>query len=198
MSNNKLKNVKAVKEMLQGTHKTQTKKLISVYKEDTISVKRNVGDVWVDENGVSWEQKSGYKVKLGKLAKHREYMNTFPNCPKEVCTCHKPSNADEKMRGYHGMCLDCVIDMEHTMKINGTFDEYQRKKMLDNANVWLKNAETEKELLKYAIRQKYFNEDGSVDEWEGGKSYEDIVKDIDNQFESFKENFIKKLENQKN
>ena len=43
----KLKNIKAVKEMLGGEHKTQTKKTISF--ADKVFVKREVGETWVDD-----------------------------------------------------------------------------------------------------------------------------------------------------
>ena len=82
----KLKNVKAVSEMIAGTHKSQTKKTIG-FSEVKSFIKREVGETWVDEDGNSWEQKKGYKVKLGKLSELRNDLNSFPNCDKEVCTC---------------------------------------------------------------------------------------------------------------
>ena len=41
---NKLKNVKAVKEMLDGKHKTQTKKTVSF--ADKVIERREVGETW--------------------------------------------------------------------------------------------------------------------------------------------------------
>ena len=32
-------------------------------------VKREVGEQWTDDDGTLWEQRKGYKVKLGKLSK---------------------------------------------------------------------------------------------------------------------------------
>ena len=45
----KLNNIKAVKEMLGGEHKTQTKKTISF--TDKVFVKREVGETWIDDKG---------------------------------------------------------------------------------------------------------------------------------------------------
>ena len=67
----KLKNVKAVKEMVAGTHKSQTKTTVGFGETKTV-VKREVGDRWTDDNGNVWEQKKGYKVKLGKLSELRK------------------------------------------------------------------------------------------------------------------------------
>lgn len=190
----KLQNVKAIKEMLAGTHRTQTKTTIGF--ENKEFVKREVGEQWTDEFGNLWEQKKGYKVKLGKLSEVRKQTSQFPNCPKETCTCTNPSSADKKMMAYHGMCLECVTDMETTLKLEGKYKEYERNKMLENAKAWLKQAEVEKEILKSALKAQYILEDGRVEEWEGGMSPEELEAKIDAEFEKFKTEFIGKLENE--
>ena len=51
---NKLQNIKAIKEMLAGTHKFQTKKTIgfSDAKESAEkNKKRNIGDIWEEKIG---------------------------------------------------------------------------------------------------------------------------------------------------
>jgi hypothetical protein len=189
----KLQNIKAIKEMIAGTHRTQTKTTIGFETKDY--VRREVGEQWTDEFGNQWEQKKGYKVKLGKLSEVRKEVSQFSNCRKEVCTCANPSQADKKMMVYHGMCLDCVIDMEHQLKIEGKFKEYERSKILENAKAWLKQAEIEKEILKTGLKAQYILEDGRVEEWEGGISPEELEAKIDAEFEKFKTEFIAKLEN---
>ena len=188
----KLNNIKAVKEMIAGNHRTQTKNTVS-FDESKGVVKREVGDQWTDNDGNIWEQKKGYKVKLGKLSELRNEINTFSKCPKEVCTCTTPKQNDLKMKTIHGMCFDCVIDMEHQLKIEGKYREYERQKKLDNANAWLKQAELEKESVKLALKARYLNEDGSFEEW-GGVSWEEMEEKIENEFQQFRENFIQKLE----
>jgi len=124
----------------------------------------------------------------------RNDINTFPKCRKDVCTCTNPKRNDLKMKAIHGMCFDCVIDMEHQLKIEGKYEEYERQKMLDNGKAWLKQAELEKEALKLAIKARYINEDGSIEEWDG-TTWEEMEEKIENEFRMFKENFIQKLEN---
>ena len=188
----KLQNIKAVKEMIAGNHRTQTKNTVG-FGEEKNFIKREVGEQWTDDEGNIWEQKKGYKVKLGKLSELRNEINTFPNCRNEVCTCMNPNRNDLKMKAIHGMCFDCVIDMEHQLKIEGKYDEYERQKMLENGKAWLKQAELEKEALKVAIKARYINEDGSVEEWDG-ISWEEMEEKIENEFRIFRENFIQKLE----
>lgn len=188
----KLQNIKAVKEMIAGSHRTQTKNTVA-FDGETEFVKREVGEQWTDNDGNIWEQKKGYKVKLGKLSELRNEINTFSKCPKEVCTCSTPNRNDLKMKTIHGMCFDCVVDMEHRLKLEGKYDEYVRQKKLDNAKAWLKQAELEKESVKLALKSRYLNEDGSFEEWDG-VSWEEIEEKIENEFQQFRENFIQKLE----
>jgi len=192
----KLNNIKAVKEMLGGEHKTQTKKTISF--TDKIVERREVGETWIDDKNQKWEQRNGYKVKIGKMAKLREELKSFPNCNTEnsSCNCTEPGQADLKMKAIHGMCLNCVVEMEHNLKMNGKYEEYERKKMLSNAEAWLKQAELEKEVLKTTLKASFVNEDGSIEEWAEGMSEAELVNKIDKDFEKFRTDFIGKLKNE--
>ena len=96
------------------------------------------------------------------------------------------------MKTIHGMCFDCVIDMEHKLKLEGNFKEYEKNKMLANMKSWFKQAEIEKEALKAGLKAKFVNEDGSFEEW-NGMSWDEIEK-IENEFRIFKENYIQKVE----
>lgn len=192
----KLNNIKAVKEMIGGEHKTQTKKTISF--ADKIVERREVGETWIDDKNQKWEQRNGYKVKIGKMAKLREELNSFPNCnPKNsFCNCTEPGQADLKMKAIHGMCLNCVVEMEHNLKLEGKYEEYENKKLLANAEAWLKQAELEKEVIKSTLEASFINEDGSIEKWNEGMTKEELVEKIDNEFKTFKENFIDKLKNE--
>ena len=190
----KLNNIKAVKEMLGGEHKTQTKKTISF--TDKVIKRREVGETWTDDKGQKWEQRKGYKVKVGKLSKLRQELKLFPNCNKETCTCTEPGQADLKMKAIHGMCLDCVTLMEYDLKQKGEYEEYERKKLLSNAEAWLKQAELEKEVLKTTLKASFVNEDGSIEKWKEGMTEDELEEKIDKEFETFRENFIGKLKNE--
>ncbi|MDB2399652.1 hypothetical protein N9W01_00140 [bacterium] len=188
----KLNNIKAVKEMIAGNHRTQTKNTVG-FDEQKEFVKREVGEQWTDNDGNIWEQKKGYKVKLGKLSELRDSLKDFPNC-KEGCTSHmNPTRNDLRMKVIHGMCLDCVIEMEHKLKMEGKYEEYERSKILENAKAWLKQAELEKDTIKLAMQARFVNEDGSLEEWDG-MSWSEMEEKIENEFRTFRENFIQKLE----
>lgn len=193
-ANSKLQNVKAVKQMLDGTHKFQTK--TSVGYEKSVE-QREIGDTWIDEQGYKWEQKNGFKVKHGKMDALRKYLTSFPSCPKETCTCNTPHRADLKMKRIHGMCLDCVIDEEHKIKIQGpeAWKKYERQKIYDNALAWLRSAEKDKDnVLSELEKTEFVNKDGSIEKWDGTANKEKMKKKIEEGFEKFKTDFLSKFE----
>jgi len=192
-ANSKLQNVKAVKQMLDGTHKFQTKSSVGY---DKVTEHKEVGDTWFDDQGYKWEQKNGFKVKHGKMDTLRKYLVSFPNCTKEICTCSSPSRADLKMKRVHGKCLDCVIDMEHKIKIQGpeAWKKYEQGKIYENALSWMKSAEKDKDgVLRELEKTEFVNKDGSIEKWNGDANKGDIKKQIEEGFEKFKTDFLSKL-----
>ena len=130
----KLQNIKAVKEMIAGTHKFQTKKTIGfsdAKQKAEKNKRRKIGDVWEEKIGNTIyriEQCNGFRVKkpANSVADEvRKHLNSYPNCQKETCTCSIPNHLDKKMQIIHGMCYDCVIDMEHELRKHGKYEEYE-------------------------------------------------------------------------
>lgn len=204
----KLQNIKALQQMLEGTHKFQTKKTtgFSDAKETARKSERHeVGDTWeeTDAAGNLWviEQRDGFRVRKTKNAEVfqeiRESLQSFPKCRKETCTCLTPSHLDEKMRKYNGMCYDCTIDMEHELRKTGQFEEYQQNRVKQNALAWLKTAEQDLELLKQAYTQAsefVLNGDGELEHWSAQMTTEEFKEKIESGFEEFKTRFLTRLE----
>jgi hypothetical protein len=204
---NKLQNIKAIQQMIDGTHKFQTKKSVgfSDAKEQAKKSERHdVGDTWeeTDSAGMIWviEQKDGFRIRKTKNAEVfqeiRDEIRSFPNCRKETCTCIKPGPADEKMRKLNGMCLDCTVDWEHEMRKSGTYEEYEKNRIYQNANAWLQQAEKDIEMLKqtYTQASKFVtNADGEIETWAAQMTPDEFEEKIQQGFEQFKERFLKRL-----
>ena len=200
----KLQNIKAVKQMLDGTHKFQTKKTIGfsdAKQKAKKNEKRNIGDTWEEKIGNTIyiiEQKNGFRVKKPKnsvATEVRKYLNSYPNC-RQTCCKTKFGPVDEKMRIIHGMCLDCVVDMEHELKKQGKYEEYERKKMTENAMAWLKRAEQDVKMLKEAYTQAsstVMNADGRLEHWSAKMTNEEFDEKIQKGFDEFKTKFLKNL-----
>ena len=207
----KLQNIKAVQQMLDGTHKFQTKKTVGFSDAESKSkqtVHREVGDVWeeTDINGNVYviEQRDGFRIRKTKnsdiFQSIRDELQSFPNCKKDVCTCIGTHHLDQKMRKVHGMCFDCVIEMEHELKLAGKYEEYEQNKILENALAWLRDAEKDVELLKqsYTQAQQFVsNSDGYIEHWSAKMTPEEFESTIQKQFDQFKEKFLANLNKEK-
>jgi len=204
----KLQNIKAVQQMLDGTHKFQTKKIVGFSDAESKgkqSEHREIGDVWeeTDAHGNAYivEQRDGFRIRKTKNSEIfqsvRDELHSFPNCRKNVCTCIGTHHLDQKMRKIHGMCFDCVIEMEHEMKKAGTYEEYEQHKIRENALAWLRDAERDVELLKqtYTQTQQFVsNSDGHVEHWSAKMTVEEFENTIQQQFEQFKIKFLANLD----
>ena len=206
----KLQNIKAIQKMLDGTHAFQTKKthgFTDAKQKAEKNKPRSIGEVWEEQIGnVTYliEQQDGFRVKKPKnsVAKEvRTYLNTFQNCPKETCTCTTPNHVDKKMKTIHGMCLDCVVDMEHELKKQGKYEEYERQKMTENAMSWLKRAEQDVEMLKEVYTQAsstVMNADGQLEHWSAKMTNEEFEEKIEAEFAKFKTKFLENLNKKEN
>lgn len=209
----KLKNVKALNEMLSGNHRTQTRKTFGYSDAKAVeerNKKREVGEVWEvkDASGNSFwfEQFEGHRVKTNvhpsvskMMQEMRTWLHSFPNCPKDVCTCKNPSRLDEKFRRLSGMCEECLISYETSLKIKGEFNEYALSKMKANADAFFKQADAEVEVLKRELSNINFAGDETdnnnvVEKWafQDADSYKQMIED---QYSNFKRKTLEYFEN---
>ena len=215
MADSKLKNVNALKQMLDGNHRLQTRKTIGFSDSESSANRskvREVGEVWEEkdhnDNSLWWEQRNGFRVKhhmhpsvAEELRKAHEYLQSFPNCHKEKCTCIQPTRIDEKFRRMMGLCEDCVISMETSLKIQGKFDEYAFDKMKANAESFFKQADVEVDVLKREIQNINFagdetDQNNVVEKW-SFQDTEAYLKNIDEKYKDFKEKTLQRLDSKK-
>ena len=191
----KLQNIKAIRQMLDGTHKSQTRKNIG-FNSNKVEQKREVGETWKDVHGVEWEQRNGFKIQKGKLDELRE-MLAKTRMPAECPKCNQPmtKRLDKKFWALEKHCFDCQIDFEHKLHIEKKYEVYEKQKILANAEAWLKEAEAEAMEIVEAFRNPltYVNSDGTTEVWTGAISKEEMADKIEKEFKLFKENFINKL-----
>lgn len=206
MTTSKLKNIKALQEMIGGTHRLQTRKTFGFNAENKSKV-REVGEIWSEKTAqgqdIWWEQRDGYRVKshmnpevANQMDKIREYLYTFPNCPKEQCTCKQPSRLDQKFKKLVGMCHDCVVSMETKYKIEGKFNEYALEKMKANADAFFKEADKEVEILKESFKKISYLDgvDAREENWTMD-NLDGFLQNIDEQYQGFKTKLMEKYQN---
>jgi hypothetical protein len=158
---------------------------------------REVGEKWKDESGIEWIQKDGYKVRLGSDW-HQELQSIvrdFPNCRKDECVCTLPNRLDERMRRLKGMCFDCVVKMEHTIRLGGEWEQYELQCQYENALAWLKEAEADKDVIANELSKfEIANSFGDVEKWDVSVTKEQMLDRIESEFQEFKREFLSKIE----
>lgn len=127
---------------------------------------RKEGDVW-EEDGKTWTIKDGIKQTISKLDKIRKKVAKPLHCPK--CKTVMNYHLHEKMWKIHGICFDCVIDMEAGLRKLGKFESYERAMITGNLNSWAKDME---QFLTEALDEKetYVTEAGDVEDWDANEA----------------------------
>jgi hypothetical protein len=77
----KLQNIKAIKQMLDGTHRMQSKTTVG-YEGDKNTSTKEVGETWIDANGKEWIQKDGFKISVNKFLDQMASTRMPSMCPK--------------------------------------------------------------------------------------------------------------------
>lgn len=146
---------------------------------DKHKVDHKEGDVW-EEDGRTWTIKNGIKQNITKLDNLKKLVVLPLTCP----SCKKPMKANDinkKMYSIHNMCLDCVVDMESKIKLEGRWDEYSKNILNSNKNASLEDFE---KAIESWLEEKdtFVSEQGDIESWSGGdkkKMFEEIKANLD-------------------
>jgi len=144
------------------------------------------GDAW-EEDGKKWTIKNGIKQSITKLDKFKHLINMPLTCP----SCHKPMKTDElnkKMYSVHKTCLNCVIEMEARLKLEGTYDQYEKNILNMNKNASLEEFE---QALDSWLEEKdtFVTEQGDIESWQGGDKTQ-IYSELKKKIEEFRKTDI--------
>ena len=149
------------------------------------------GDI-CEENGKKWTIKDGIKQTYTKLDKVKKEAILPLFCPN--CSSLMKKRVDAKMYKIHNKCLDCVVEMEHQLEIEGKYEEYERNIIAKNAESYLNDLEA---YLTEAINESntsYVSEKGEVERWKGGIDREKFASEMKENFKQFR----KQVDNYKN
>tara|TARA_R100000908_G_C3743682_1_gene139574 strand:+ start:201 stop:827 length:627 start_codon:yes stop_codon:yes gene_type:complete len=204
----KLQNMKAVKQMMAGTHKSQTRKTFAmsskkqeVAEEDILERFENgKPKVWIETDPKGFRTKvtqhEGFKSREPENSILKTIQDTLKvpdKCPK----CGKDMRDHEKKLNFkfyfmRGTCFECVLKEESKIRSKGekAWQEYQNKIMKSNAESWFKDADKEVDILKTQMKETVWGnadgETGEVDTTEFvnkmEKDYEKLKEDIRSKF----------------
>jgi hypothetical protein len=152
------------------------------------------GDVW-EEDGKRWTIKNGIKQTATKLdnIKKEAVMPLF--CPE--CGTLMKKRLDKKMYNIHHKCFDCVVEMEHKLKIEGKFDEYAKNIVANNAEDYTNHLESYLMEAINSSNSQYVSEKGEVERWKGGINKEELAKETKEALNNFRDEIKKYKEDDK-
>ena len=89
------------------------------------NITHNIGDIWTDSDGVKWEQKAGYRVKLSNTGN----IGIFD---KQCKDCDKPCTKSFDVDTYNRMdrCYNCQVQFEEDLKWK------KKNRIGKNGNKW--------------------------------------------------------------
>jgi len=130
------------------------------------------------------------KMKLEREGERKKSAERFDSlkefrmpwfCPR--CNKTMKKKLDNKFWRIQGVCFDCIIDMENDLRINGKYESYEKRKMLENRLSWVKDMIQGIEEWRNEGDVKFYNQnrpDGySVDEetWEQDSDHVNALAD---------------------
>lgn len=119
-----------------------------------------------------------------------DFLNEIYTCDDCGTNCRMTgTRLDDKVILKTHKCFDCLIKMETEMRADGTYKEYEFKKMKANAESWLKDFRKQLDEYKDAYQrelQSFVTEKGEVENWGGGmekREFEKLMDDTYNDLE---------------
>ena len=166
--------------------------------EGEADVKHELGEIWTDKDGKTWQQRDGYKISVTKFDELREYLKTITTCSGKECHTEKYNHIDKKLIAKTTMCLDCLQRYEAGLRADGTWPFYEDYKLTCNKLAFANEMKDKYEGAHRDITNsiEMVNEDGTISEWKWDIDVNtvkaDIQRDLDNVVDA-----IKKLKSRK-
>jgi len=142
------------------------------------------GDVW-EEKGKKWTIKDGIKQTYTKLDKAKKEAILPLFCPE--CGSLMKKRNDTKMYNIHKKCFDCVIDMEHKLRIKGEYKDYEKNSIAKNAKSYINHLESYLIDALNTSNDQYVSEKGELERWRGGVDKEKLAEEIKQAISEFKD-----------
>ena len=155
---------------------------LSVNPESNIT--REIGDTWVDSNGIQWEQKEWGREQVSSLsdtmADVRNYLAELNRCKSKGCKTIKYSRADKKLVSKTGFCATCLAIKETEIRIDGLWDAYETYKLTSNMIDHGKDVLAQFNQAYKDARQEYeyVNESGTTEKWTMERPVEELKAEI--------------------
>ena len=193
---NKLQNVKAIKQMLNGEHKFQTRQTHYFGKLDTEISKDDILETFEDGKPKVWIETKSSGTRM-KVTQHEGFKSRVPEnslieqvrdilkVPDECPECGTEMRSKEEKLNFkfyfkRKKCFECVLLEERRIKDKGGdgWKKYQNDIMKANAESWFRDTDKEVEILKTQMKETVWqNAQGERGEVDTSNMVKKISKD---------------------
>ena len=162
-------------------------------------IKREVGEIWVDENGNEWEQKEGFKINTTKMDDARAFLKKLTTCSSNDCETVPYSSADKKLIVRTGYCVSCMRKLEQSLRDDGSWAFYEDYRITLNKLDFVRDTKSQLEEAFSSVSQQIemLNEDGTFSKWQWDVDIEkvksDLKADIDGAYDAIEALLERKL-----
>ena len=147
------------------------------------------------------QENLGGKTRESELSKTMQSIRMPWFCPK--CQKAMKKKLDDKFWRTQGHCFDCQIELENKMRIEGTFEDYAKTKMLENQKAYLRDLEQSiDDFEKTGGKRVWLNQVGvnspelEQEKWEmGAEQFDKTISDA-REFIREKRELVEQAENE--
>ena len=165
------KDVQRARNLIQGNTSARTTEGIGYSKKYE---HHEEGDVW-EEDGRKWTIKDGLKQNVTKMDKFKKMGKIPLFCPE--CGTLMKKHLDSKVFPAYQKCFDCVVDyeasfsLEESIKYNTQLRNSHVQSAIDGYTEFMKDRMKES-------NANFVTEAGDVENWKGGKSKEELEREL--------------------
>ena len=178
----KEKDVQRLRNLVTGKYGDRTLSGIGYTKQEEF---HNEGDVWEAQDGRLWTIKDGVKQNITKLDEAKKAVTIPLFCPS--CNTLMKKHLDKRFFIQFKRCLDCQVNFETELKLEGLWEQYNDVFIGDNVDNLIKEFETWFKEELNASNESYITEAGDIETWVGSAKQ----KMLENKEETIK--FLKSL-----
>ena len=141
------RNLQKVQDMLDGKYQTK----VQVGYGDQEIEHHEVGDKWTDSDGIEWEQKNGYRIRINnKMANVGIFKGKCKDCNSGIL---KPWDKDTHKAD--GRCYHCQMNYELDLKFDSKLRLFAYRRLKDLQNMESIHKDMEKFVFeKHELLQK--------------------------------------------
>jgi len=213
----KLKNIKAIQDMLSGTHKSQTRQTHYYGITSTKVLEENIIErdedgkpkIWIEIDPITKSrsritQYEGWKCKESEsghlVRKALKILEMPPECPLCGQTMYgNEKRLNEKFWNWQKQCFDCIVKFETKLRSDPeAWNKYQREKMYENAKSFFIDADGDiiglEKIMTEAISGVQ-NADGDIESYEAGMTKKKFKDTLLKEYKKYKKRTLSELKN---